>query len=63
MKPGLFPDPSFHIKIKVPEHRDFLFGFCTANNLLLNKLKKRASDRHRRPVLTSETTKRKMSAL
>jgi hypothetical protein len=49
-------------KIKAPGGPGLFIGFFTAKFFFCGDfLKKRASDRHRRPVLTSETTKRKMS--
>jgi hypothetical protein len=48
-------------KIKAPGGPRLFIGFFTVKIFFLRHSKKRASDRHRRPVLTSETTKRKMS--
>jgi hypothetical protein len=45
-------------KGKVPHNGTFFIGLFTAKSFIRAE-KKRASDGHRRPVLTSETTKRK----
>ncbi|HMH23400.1 MAG TPA: hypothetical protein VK563_16555 [Puia sp.] len=54
-----------HKKSPSSEGPFFYVGFFTvkffSSIFLCRKVKKRASDRHRRPVLTSETTKRKTS--
>lgn len=53
-------------KIKAPGGSGAFYWFFHSENYFLSapegmRRKKRASDRHRRPVLTSETTKRKIS--
>src|ERR1700730_13032127 len=62
MNPGLSFKQKINLKeiIKAPDSGAF-YRFFHSKLFLNPYCKKRASDRHRRPVLTSETTKRKRS--
>jgi hypothetical protein len=52
-------NPRSDNKDKAPQLQGFIYWFIHSEIFFARADKKRASDGHRRPVLTSETTKRK----